>query len=391
MDTTLVVNPGSASRKYELYQGERRALLVSVEHIGDGFGKCTQINTTQQQCETIDAHAYNASLDEVVKTAIERKVISGGKDITRVGVRVVAPGTYFAEHRPITHGYIEKLKQSREAAPLHIPHVLDEIEALARALPHAHVVGVSDSAFHTTIPDYARTYSILDEDTKALGLYRFGYHGLSVASVVRAATRMNGSFPARAVVCHVGSGVSVTTLRDGKSVDSTMGFSPVSGLMMNTRAGDIDPGALLYLMERKGMNPNAALSYLNSSGGFEGLLGYSDLRIAFEHMKRGDKAATTAVRMYVHRIRKALGAAIATLGGIDLLILTATAVERNATLRELICTDLEGLGILFDTEANEHHAGDAGWLHPRGSCTQILVVHTEEMREMTRITHETVA
>lgn len=385
MGATLAVNPGSSSRKYELYRGTTRIFTAVFEQTGEGYGMCTAINDMQQTCTESSVRAYDAALDECIKIACERGLLKSPKEITRVGVRIVCPGTYFAKHQIITDGYIERLKKMYDAAPLHIPHMLTEIAALGRVLPHAHVVGVSDSAFHATIPSHVRTYSIDALDSDALDIYRFGYHGLSVASVVRRTTEIRGTFPERAIVCHVGSGVSVTTLMKGKSVDTTMGFGPMSGLMMNTRVGDIDPSALLYLMEKKKWTPLEAATYLNSKCGIRGMLGHSDLRVTLERLERGDTRATQTVAMYIYRIKKAIGAAVATLGGVDLLVLTATAPERNPTVRALICADLAVFGITLDVEKNDALIGNTGWIHGVASSAEVLVVHTEEMGEIARV------
>ena len=385
MDTTLAVNPGSSSRKYELYRGTVRVFTAVFEQTGEGYGMCIAVDGMQQTCTESSVRAYDDALDECIKIACEKGIIKTPKEITRVGVRIVCPGTYFAKHQIITEGYIERLKKMHDAAPLHIPHILTEIAALARVLPHAHIVGVSDSAFHATIPPHVRTYSIDALDSAALDIYRFGYHGLSVASVVRKATKMGAEFPSRAIVCHIGSGVSVTTLANGVSVDTTMGFGPMSGLMMNTRVGDIDPSALLFLMEKMKWTPLETITYLNSKCGIRGMLGHSDLRVTLERFERGDIKASQAIEMYIHRIKKAIGAAVATLSGVDLLVLTATAAERNPTVRALICANLEVFGILIDAEKNETQMGDVGWIHDDASRAQILVVHTEEMDEIARV------
>ncbi len=387
MDTTITINPGSASKKYALYQGESLVLTVLFERTGDGFGRCVEVNGTRQHCEATTPTAYETSLREVLEIALREGVITAYSEITRVGLRVVAPGSYFTEHRVIDGVFEERLKALTESAPLHIPPVIEEFEQAKSHIPNVRVIGVSDSEFHRTIPSYARTYSIPSDDTKRYDVYRFGYHGLSVGSVVGEVKTLLGRIPDRMVVCHIGSGVSVTALKQGVSVDTTMGFTPASGLMMGTRAGDIDPGALFHILRKKGIGGKEAEHYVNESGGLKGILGQSDLRIALDRMARGEQEAIEAVRMYMYRIQKAISAYGATLGGFDALIFTATAAERNPLVRSLVCDGLQGLRMTLDQHRNEETLGRSGILSPEGSEVTIAVVNTNEMREIARITN----
>jgi acetate kinase len=389
MDTTLTVNPGSSSKKYGLFRGGNQLLVVLFERTGNGYRKSIDVKHLRTHDEEITAAEYEDALDEVVRIAMREASIGSTQDITRVGIRVVAPGTYFMQHRRIDEGYIDRLQTVADAVPLHIPQVIDELHGLARLLPHVPVIGVSDSAFHSSIPSYARRYSIPTCDAQALDLYRFGYHGLSVCSVIARAEKLLGELPKRAIVVHIGSGVSVTALRDGKSVDTSMGFSPTSGLMMGSRVGDIDAAALLYLLVKKTFTPQEAERYISEEGGLKGVLGQSDLRIALDRMSRGDHEAEDAVMMYVYRIKKAIGACLVALGGIDTLVLTATAAERNPTLRALICDGLEHFGILLNTEANERLVAREGLLSDSESRVRVLVIHTNEMSEIARVADAT--
>lgn len=385
MDITLVINPGSASKKYALFKGERQIFSVLFEHIGDGYGTCVEINETRQRCESVSENIFESSIEETISIAIKEGVIKESSEITRVGIRVVAPGTFFESHHEVDDLYIRNLKKMEDAAPLHIPHTVHEISVLKKVLPDVLCVGVSDSAFHRSIPEYARRYSIPRADREKFDIYKFGYHGLSVSSVVPQAEIMIGKPSKRIIVCHVGSGVSITAVEEGKSVETTMGFTPTSGLMMNSRSGDLDSGALLYLMKKKNLSVSDAEAYITKQGGFVGLLGQGDLRIVLERSTKGDIEAKIAVDSFIHTIRKAIGAYIAILGGIDLIILTATAAERNPFVRERICENLEDLGIIFDTDENEKCAGRPGILSHEKSPTKIVVVHTREMKQIAKI------
>ncbi len=388
MDTTLAINPGSSSKKYALYRDGKEVLSVVFERIGEGFGKCVEINKTRQHCEDISGTVYGEALPEVLSILTKAGIIVGPNDIARVGVRIVAPGTFFQKHRAIDAGYVKRLEEVADAAPLHIPATLDELRAVQKLLPQATVVGASDSAFHATIPAHARTYSIPEADTHAYDMYRFGYHGLSVSSVVRTVTETVGTMPSRMIVCHIGSGVSVTALKDGVSIDTTMGFAPGSGLMMGTRAGDIDPSALLYILRKKGLQGIDAERYINEMCGLRGVLGSSDLRIALDRMARGEDKAVDAVHMYLYRIQKAIGSYVMALGGLDTLVLTATAAERNPTVRALVCERLGAFGVTLDATLNEALLGKTGIISTSDSTVNVYVACTREMDAMARIAME---
>jgi acetate kinase len=390
MDITLVINPGSSSKKYALFRDGKAVLEVLFEHTEEGYGKCIEINGERQRCEDVPASAYGAALGETIGIARREGLITDVRDISRVGIRVVSPGTYFERHRSIDEDYIRLLKAMAAVAPLHIPHTVSELDAAMKIIPHARLVGVSDSAFHSTMPSYARTYSIPTRDSKAYDVYRFGYHGISVASVVRQAREEEGGFPSRAIVCHLGSGVSVTALRDGKSIDTSMGFAPGDGLMMGTRSGDIDPGALLHLMKAKNLNAAEGEAYINEEGGFKGLLGQNDLRIALDRRARGDVSAEEAFEIFTYNIKKTIGSFAAVLGGLDLLILTATAAERNPTIRSLVCAGLEQVGIQIDAKMNDSLMARPGLISHEESAVKVLVLHTDEMFEMALVTQDIV-
>ena len=272
------------------------------------------------------------------------------------------------------------------SAPLHIPHELSEIIHVRETLPHARIVGVSDSAFHATMPQHARQYSIPKKDSVAFDLYRFGYHGLSVASVIRTIAREHeGRIPARIVVCHIGSGMSVTAVKEGKSVETTMGFAPTSGLMMGTRAGEVDPAALIYLFKQYDNNLEKTELAVSQMGGLRGMLGNNDLRVALDRYTKKDPDALIAVAMYIEGIRKAIGAAAAVLGGIDVLVFTGTAPERNSLVRTLITDRFAYLGLILDEKLNDALCNQSGVISTPKSPATIHVVHTEEVAEIARI------
>ncbi len=385
MDTTLAINPGSSSKKYALYQNGVLVFTLRFEKTGDGFGRCLEINGERKKCTDVSKKEYERALEAVLEAAKNERVIKSETDITRVGVRIVAPGTFFAEHRKIDPYFLEKLSGKEDAAPLHIPAIVDEITKVIELVPDALHVGVSDSAFHNTLPPHARAYSIPKADAKEFDVYRFGYHGLSVNSVVRSIKEEHNEVPERMIVCHLGSGASITAVKKGVSIDTTMGFSPASGLMMNTRSGDIDPGALLYLIEQKNLSGDKAHRYINKEGGLKGQLGNGDLRVAFDRVSKREVDAEDAVKMYVYRIQKQIGAMMAVLGGLDTLVFTATAPERNPLVRKLVCQNLEGLGIVLDEEVNEELTAQNGAISKEDSDVVVYVQQTNEMEMLASV------
>jgi acetate kinase len=385
MDTTLIINPGSSSKKYALYRDGAKLFEVLYEHTKDGFGKCVAIGSERTTCDTVTEVHFSDALKETIEVAVDKGYIEKKADITRVGVRIVAPGTFFSTHRLVDARYMTALREVAVFAPLHVPHQIAELECVNEVLSHARVVGVSDSAFHATMPAHARRYSVPLSEAQKFDLYRFGYHGLSIASIVRQVHAEMGKTPSRMVVCHVGSGVSVTAVRDGKSVDTTMGFAPTSGLMMGTRGADIDISALFYLLQRHEGQVSDVEALINTESGLKGIVGSADLRIALDRCARGDRHGQLAVAMYMGGIRKAIGAMTAVLGGLDMLVLTATAPERNPEVRKKLTENFAYLGIELDEEKNEILLGRQGVISGDDSSVEVRVVHTDEMGEIARI------
>ncbi len=386
MAVTLIINPGSSSKKYALYEGDSLRLSAHIEHDAGGIVVCTSINGTSDRCETMSRQIYEVSLLDFIERALNEKIISEIGEIETVGIRIVAPGTFFAAHRLVDDQYLEKLQAAVPQAPLHIPATLKELKVLRSALPEVKVVAVSDSAFHSTLSPQAHNYSLPPADVKALDLYRFGYHGLSIASVVRQREKLGLSSEAKFIVCHLGSGVSVTAVKAGKSVDTTMGYAPGSGLIMGSRAGDLDSGALLALMRARNLSVNDADLYLQTSGGLRGFAGESDLRQLLERQAQGDKAATLAVSSFVYQIQKAIGAYLAILGGVEAIIFTATAGERSAILRELVAGPLAPLGIWLDPEKNNQPINSGAIISQAESPIMIAVVRSAEATEILHTT-----
>ena len=386
MGTTLVVNPGSSSRKYALYSEGRVALELRFEQTSTGFEMCSQVSGTQQICESVNKDEFSSAIDRVseeVKGYLQRESV--GKRLTNVVIRVVSPGTFFQHHAEINEKYIAALKKKAPSAPLHIPAIIREIESVKVNFPEARLIAASDSAFHSEMPPRAREYSIPGKDVNEFDIHRFGYHGLSVASVVRRIHALIGLDAERVIVCHIGGGTSVTAVKNGKSVETSMGFSPASGLPMGSRAGDLDTAALLELMRARNLNPREAEIYINTNGGLYGMAEDSDIRRLLDRRSKNDATATHALNVFAYNIQKAIAAQTVSLGGLDVIVLTATAAIRSTELRSLILSGLSHLGVQVSKDRNDLLIGKDGVISVRNSEVKVVVMRTDEMGEMSQI------
>ncbi|MBI5140109.1 MAG: acetate/propionate family kinase [Candidatus Vogelbacteria bacterium] len=362
----LIVNTGSASHKYALYKG-------SVELANFNFEK-----------RELDLITDIAPVEFLLKTLISKKLIIDAEEIALVCFRIVAPGEYFIENNIIGDEYLSNLKKVEKEAPLHIAPLLDEICAVQKFFPLARLLGVSDSFFHKSLPDVTRRYAVPEADYLS-GVKRYGYHGISVASVLRKVESWLGSIPDKIVVCHLGSGSSITAVKGGESIDTSMGLTPLEGVPMGSRVGNIDPGALIYLGEKKGLGYKDLEKYLNEECGVLGLSGKTkDMRDLIELERGGDKNAKLALNSYSYGVKKYIGAYIASLNGLDLLVFTAAIGERSSIMRGRILSNLSGLGIILDREKNDATTSRDGFIHSEKSPVKIAVINTNEMGEMAK-------
>ena len=353
MGLILVANPGSSSRKYALYESDKLALRAEL-HIESSDGQIVatlRTNSGSRQVETTLSEVHDAPR-EVRSILVRENILNENEAITAIGLRVVAPGSYFMEDRVISDEVIAKLEEAKSLAPIHIFATLEELKILREYFGQTPVVAVSDSEFHRTKPPYAWNYGINIQDADSLEIKRYGYHGISVASAVDELWN-RGKLPPKVVVCHLGSGSSVSAIFHGRSIDNTMGFTPLEGVLMATRSGDISPGAVRALQTKLGMDWSGIESYLNQRGGLLGIGGSNDIRDLIEREKNGDHLAHLALTTLVHTIHKAIGSMIATLNGCDLLVFTGTVGERSAILRKRIVAHLEFVDFIIDGNLND--------------------------------------
>jgi acetate kinase len=383
MATTLIINPGSSSKKYALYRGSAQVFSMRFERANDSYTLCTEANGISASCVEVTPKQFESALPQVLEAAQAALCISKPSDISAVGIRIVAPGTYFQAHKLINEKFVEQLVTKQMLAPNHIPVMLAEIAAVRTSLIDTPLIAVSDSAFHASLPLVARQYSLPMQLADSYDMHRFGYHGISVASIVRTVAGVQ-TIPERIVVCHIGGGVSVTALKQGKSVDTSMGFAPGSGVPMGTRSGDIDAGALLGLVSSGAVPLSGARHQLERVGGLQAMAGTADFRLLLERRANGDLAARAALDFFLYHMQKTIGSYVAALGGLDMLILTATASERSSQLRTLLCERLGFLDIIINEEANESLRGN-GCITSRDSGVPVWVYKTDEMAEMNQV------
>lgn len=385
MKKFFVANIGSGSKKYALYSDESRDFIAHFETEGGGFAVAFKAGGKEEK-RPISINDYYNSTELAINELLSRGIITSKSDISAVGFRIVAPGIYFLKNRPIDEEYLKKLEEAKEGAPLHINPMLEELANLSRVLPGAPIIGVSDSAFHVTIPDRARFYAIPKEIAETSGIIRYGYHGISLASIIGKLS-IAGKIPEKIIICHLGSGSSIGAIKDGKSVDASMGFTPLEGIPMATRVGDIDPGALVYIMKKFGFDPSKLEEYLNTQCGLLGLSGQSDdLRVLIDLEKSGDKRAALAIDVLVYKIKKYIGAYAAALNGLDTLVFSGTIGERSFFLRSRVCRDMEALGIILDDEKNNNTISRDDFVQAASSKVKIAVMTTDEMGEIARQT-----
>lgn len=381
MALILVVNPGSVSKKYALYDDRTPVMQFMFEHTVSGHEVCTHIGDAVPECVSITQEEYQNSFSHVAektKAYLEKKLAK----LSAVAVRVLAPGKQFQNHQVIDDAYVITLRQKELSMPQHVPFILQEIQNSKQEFSEVKLVAVSDSEFHKTMPQQARDFSIDRSDAETYDIYRFGYHGLSVASVVKRIHPVTGNNPSRTVVCHVGAGVSVTAVKDGKSIETSMGYSPSSGLPMGSRVGDIDPGGLLQLMRAKNLKPSEAEMYLHTKGGLYGLAETADIRHLLDRRSRGDAIAKQSLELFFYHIQKAIAASTVALGGIDMLVLTGTACTRSSEVRAHIVSGLEYLGLSIDDNRNDVLAGQDGVCSTQKSEVKVVTIRTDEMGEM---------
>ena len=382
---TLIANPGSASRKYGLYRGDQLTGELHFEY-QEGRIACTGYFGDRGDIVPVDVHDLNDVASQVLPILKAHNLIHADEHISRIGLRIVAPSSYFLADRIMDDETVGRLRELEARAPLHIGASLREFDTLHGIFSEAAIVGVSDSAFHAGKPDYAWNYGVRLQDADRFDIKRFGYHGISVASIVHTLKEM-GKLPPKVIVAHLGSGASITAVSGGKSLDNTMGYSPLEGLIMSTRVGSIDPTAANMLQTQLHLNDEQMEDYMNSHSG---LLGLSETSSAvnelLEHEAHGNHSAELALQTYVFTIQKAIGSMAAALAGADMLVFTGTVAERSVAIRQRIVDHLHFMDFMLDEEANDRcdNPQEPILISALTKSKPIYVIPTHETDEMLR-------
>jgi len=355
-----------------------------VEKVGlkDSFLKHTKINGEKEVLEKeIPEHTVGIEFILETLTSPNGGAIKSLNEIDAVGHRVVHGGEKFNSSVLITDDVIKKIEECIKIAPLHNPPNLKGIAAVTKLMPNIPQVAVFDTAFHQTMPQeafmYALPYELYTED----GVRRYGFHGTSHRYVSKRAFEVLGIKPegSKMITCHIGNGGSITAIKDGKSIDTSMGMTPLEGLVMGTRAGDIDTGAITYLMEREHYDTKAISDILNKKSGLLGVSGVSsDMRDVRAAIAAGNKRAKLALDMFIYRAKKYIGSYVAVLGGVDVIVFTGGIGENVEIVRESICADMECFGVKIDKEINNGVHGDEKIISTKDSKTTVIVIPTDE-------------
>ena len=393
----LVINAGSSSIKYQLFDMQAGTVLAAglAERIGEPVGrikhKLTNGAEKQEIIRDLEIENHRQGLLKVVDllTDAEFGVIATPSEIQAVGHRVVHGGDKFSQPTVITAEVRATIQELSPLAPLHNPANLTGIEVAAEVFPDAIQVAIFDTAFHQTMPAEAYRYAIPQNFYDDHRIRSYGFHGTSHLYVSKKAIAYFNKpvEETKLITLHLGNGASVAAVRGGKSVDSSMGFSPLPGLMMGTRSGDIDPAIVFYLGRNLGMSYDEIDNLLNKKSGLMGICGDNDLRDIQLRRKDGDPAATLALEMYAYRVKKYIGAYIAALNGLDALIFTAGAGENNVSVRWLTCLGLDYLGISLDEDKNNRGVlGEVTEIQNADSKVKVLIIPTNEEFEIAQQT-----
>lgn len=382
----LVLNCGSSSIKYKLFDMTTKEILAQggIEKIGlkGSFLKLTLPNGEKVILEKdIPEHTVGVEFIFQTLTSEQYGALKSLKELDAVGHRIVHGGERFSESVILNKEALDAITACNDLAPLHNPANLKGVAAVSALLPGLPQVGVFDTAFHQTMPDYAYMYAIPYELYEKYGIRRYGFHGTSHRYVSKRVCEFLGIQPegTRIITCHVGNGGSVSAIKDGKCIDTSMGLTPLEGLMMGTRSGDIDAGAVTFIMEKEGLNATGVSNLLNKKSGLLGVSGVSsDMREIQAAVDAGNEKANLAQTMYYYRIKKYIGTYAAALGGVDVIVFTGGVGENKDDSRERACEGLEFMGVKLDKELNKTIHGEEAVISTPDSKVKVVVIPTDE-------------
>jgi len=397
----LVLNSGSSSIKYTFFDmdGEKRLAKGLIECIGLPEAYFNhQVSGGEESREACKVSNHMESIDVILKNMVGGKppVLKDLGEISAVGHRVVHGGDKFSDSVPVNDDVMEGLRETFAIAPLHNPHHYAGIEAMQKLVPGLPQVVVFDTAFHQTLPEYAYMYALPYSLYEKYHIRKYGFHGTSHKYVaLRAASLLGRPLESlKLITCHLGNGCSIAAVQNGRSIDTSMGFTPLEGLVMGTRCGDIDPAIIVHLMNNERINAEGINTLLNKKSGLFGISGLTgDMRTILKASAGGSEKAKLALEMYCYRIKKYICSYIGVMNGADAIVFTAGVGENSPTVREKACLNLENLGIAIDTGANGSVSSEEKVVSTGDSKVKILVIPTNEelmiARETVRVLTKT--
>ena len=386
MKRILVLNCGSSSIKYKLLNMDNQSVLAQggVERIGLN-GSVLKLSLPNGNKVVLEGEIleHQAGIEYILGVITSKKYgcIQSLDEIDAVGHRVVHGGEKFNSSVLITDEVIQKITECIDLAPLHNPPNLKGISAIKELLPNVPQVAVFDTAFHQTMPDYVYLYGLPYSLYEKYAIRRYGFHGTSHRYVSERVCRFLGVpyKEQRIITCHIGNGASATAIKNGCSLDTSMGMTPVEGLLMGTRCGDVDAGILTYIMEKENIGPQAITTIVNKYGGILGISGVSsDMREIDAAIHNGNKRAALALKTYNYRIKKYIGSYAAALGGVDILVFTGGVGENQCGVRSAVCEGLEFMGVKLSEEKNNCARGIEAVISTDDSPVKVVVIPTDE-------------
>ena len=382
----IIINTGSSSIKFQMIAMPDQKVICSglVDRIGLGSSNLVYETQNTKVQEVLDIDNHEAGLKKIAELLVDPKigVIKDTSEITAVGHRVVH-GERFSDPMKITEKVKEKIKDLFLLAPLHNPAHLQGINVAEEIFSDAEHIAVFDTAFFQTIPEVAHKYAIPNDIAEKYNIRQYGFHGTSHKFVSERAIEFLGVKESKIITIHLGNGCSITAVKDGKSIDHSMGFSPANGLIMGTRSGDIDHSVVFYLNDL-GFSVKEISDLLQKKSGMLGLTGYSDLRDIERLAEEGNKDCLLALAMNAYRIKKFIGSYTAAMGGLDAIVFTAGVGENSPYLRNLVCKNMEFFGLEIDEEKNSLRSKEIRAIHKDNSKTKILVIPTNEELEIAK-------
>ncbi|MCY9005746.1 acetate kinase [Peribacillus frigoritolerans] len=382
MSKVMAINAGSSSLKFQLFEMPSEKVITKglVERIGLKNAAFTLSVEGEKVSETVDIPNHEVAVGLLLKKLIDHRIIDSFEEIDGVGHRVVHGGEVFSDSVLITEDVIEEIEKLSELAPLHNPANITGIQAFRRILDDVPAVAVFDTAFHQTMAAGSYLYSLPIDYYEKYGIRKYGFHGTSHKYVSQRAAEMIGRpiEQLRLISCHLGNGASITAIKGGKSIDTSMGFTPLAGVTMGTRSGNIDPALIPYIMEKTGKTADEVLDVLNKKSGMLALSGFSsDLRDIQVEADKGNERAELALKVFADRIHKYIGSYSAKMGGVDGIIFTAGIGENSQTIRGRILEGLEFMGVYWDKDLNRTKGKEA-FINTPYSPVKVMVIPTNE-------------